>query len=128
MGTASEQIKTVTFNPGTRLFRQGDNLCKAYILQDGKVELSKSIDGHESVVISIVGRGGVVGDAAVVDLQPAAVTARAVTQVTAMVVQRSEFQRLLRSSHPLIRSMLLGMSTNMRDRMDRVVDNARVVY
>lgn len=128
METASDQIKIISFDQGTRIFRQGDDLSKAYILQKGKVELSKNVDGHESVVISVVGRGGVIGDASVVDLQPAAVTARAITPVTAMVVQRSEFQRLLKSSHPLIRNMMLSMSSTMRDHMDRVVDNAKVVY
>ncbi|MGC2854149.1 cyclic nucleotide-binding domain-containing protein [Novispirillum sp. DQ9] len=94
-----------TFQPGERLFREGDPAECAYVIVDGRVEISKAVrdDTH---VLAVVGKGEIVGEMSLIDDQPRSATARAVGSVTCIVVSRAAFQAKLDRMDPVTRRLL----------------------
>jgi CRP/FNR family transcriptional regulator len=79
---------------GTHLFREGETSEAAYVLQEGEVELYRLTAAGRSV-FGRVGAGAVVGDIAMFQEQPYLSSARAVTSVRALKLERDPLVALL---------------------------------
>jgi NADH dehydrogenase len=90
------------FEPRQIIFRQGDRGDRLYIIVDGEVELVKE-DGHHEQVLARVGAGGFFGEMALVNDAPRMATARTVTAVNLLTVDRHAFNALFAYSPPLRR-------------------------
>jgi len=79
---------------GTHLFREGEPSVAAYVIQDGEVELYRMTAAGRSV-FGRVAAGAVVGDIAMFQEQPYLSSARAVTSVRALKLDRDPLVALL---------------------------------
>ena len=85
---------------GTHLFREGETSEAAFVLQEGEVELYRmTVTGRS--VFGRIGAGAVVGDIAMFQEQPYLSSARAVTSVRALKLEREPLVALL-LSRPVI--------------------------
>jgi CRP/FNR family transcriptional regulator, cyclic AMP receptor protein len=77
------------FAAGEVLFSEGDASDRAYLLQSGRVEISKSTGGG-SVRLAVLGAGELVGEMGLLEERPRSATARALEEVTAESIQPEE--------------------------------------
>lgn len=93
--TALSQAGTIIDKyKGTHLFREGEASDAAYVLQEGEVELYRMTSSGRSV-FGRLGSGAVVGDIAMFQEQPYLSSARTVTSVRALKLERDELVSLL---------------------------------
>jgi NADH dehydrogenase len=95
----SASLSREHFEPHQIIFRQGDRGDRLYIVVDGEVEMLK----HEQRLARI-GPGECFGEMALVNESPRMATARTVTKVNLLSLDRATFNALF-ASHPPLRSM-----------------------
>lgn len=106
----SEAGSYVEKYPGTHLFKEGEESSRAYVVQQGDVELYRT----RTTGTRVVGRvrpGAVIGDIAMFQGHPYISSARAITRVRAYRLERAKLLPLL-IEHPVIamRWLVAGLS------------------
>lgn len=124
MATAPNRIvERKVIYPGTYIFREGDVGDRAYIVQEGKVEiLKRRADGSE-VVLGVVGVGGIFGEMALIDNEPRMAGARAVEATTIAIISREQFVQRLQKSDPFLRGLLKVFVRTIRQLTDNKLDS-----
>ncbi len=102
-----------TVETGAAIFEEGSQGDNAFIVQSGKVDIVKTIDGKE-VVLGSVGQGGIFGEMALIDDHPRMATARAAETTTYIIVSRNIFQQKMTKTDPFIRGLLKIFAGNIR--------------
>jgi len=110
---SNQILQRQTFQPGTTIFKEGDEGNLAYVVQSGEVEIVKTIDG-ETKVLGVVGQGGMFGEMALIDSGPRMASARAKTGATIIVVTRNMFEQKLNKADPFIRGLLKILVDHVR--------------
>ncbi len=95
------------------VFREREVGDLAFIVNSGSIEIVKNIDGKE-VVLGNVGKGGMFGEMALIDEKPRMASARAVGQVTVMVISRKMFDKKLSRMDPFARGLINILSDHVR--------------
>ena len=96
------------FASGDYLFREGEPGDEAYLIKSGSVEISRR-QGNRDTPLAKVGRGGIIGEMALIDDQPRMASARALEIVETTVIPKNSFkQRLVRlqSVDPVMKRLL----------------------
>ena len=77
-----DTLKRDTYKPGVDIFKDGDEGCCAYLIEDGKVEVT-SFHNNKPHRIGTLGKGDLFGEMALIDNKPrtATVTTLEVTHV-----------------------------------------------
>ncbi len=99
---------------GEQLFHQGDPGDYAYVIEDGKIEISRFSDGRE-ILLATRGRGEVIGEMALLEQSPRMATARAATPVVALAIGRDQLDDLLGSSPSAARAMVCTSMDRLRE-------------
>lgn len=112
---ADEVLERKTCQAGERIFREGDEGNRAYVVQAGEVEIIKSSGDDEDIVLGTIGKGGIFGEMALIDDKPRMASARAAKGgATVIIVSRMMFQQKMAKTDPLIRGLLNILSDNIR--------------
>ena len=111
---ADHVLERQTYAAGARVFSQGQQGDRAYIVQDGEVEIYRGPEGSETV-LGRLGKGAIFGEMALLDDAPRMASARAVSATTVIIVNRSLFQEKLRKTDPFIRGLLNILAASVRD-------------
>lgn len=80
-----------TFPPGEIIFREGDESEEAFWIVSGKVEISIETPSGPNVLTTL-GSGEIFGEMGMIDDQPRAATARALTTTEVEVINEADFQ------------------------------------
>ena len=102
------------FGPGDQIFKEGDEGRLAYVVEEGEVEVFKTIDDQEQV-LGTVGKDGIFGEMALIDNKPRMAAARASTSCTIICVTRQMFDEKVNQADPFIRGLLKILADNNRD-------------
>lgn len=102
---SSDVLERKIVQAGDRIFKEGDDGHRAYVVQSGEIEIVKETDGKE-VVLGTIGKGGIFGEMALIDHRPRMATARATTGATVVVVSRKMFDQKMANADPFIRGLL----------------------
>ena len=94
-------IRREHFEADEVVFREGDRGDWLYVVLDGEVEISRRVPGGGEALITRLGRGECFGEIALVSDRPRSATARSVTPVNLLAVDRDAFQALFASFPPL---------------------------
>lgn len=89
------QIMPVEFKAGDLLFVENDSSYHFFIIQEGQVEVFKTGAGGEKIPLAVVGDGTSIGELAMIDRMPRSATARALTEVRAVRISETAYERLL---------------------------------
>jgi CRP/FNR family transcriptional regulator, cyclic AMP receptor protein len=103
-------LERKVFYAGAKIFGEGDAGDRAYLIQDGAVEISKN-----GMAIATVGKGELFGEMALVDDQPRMATAKALSDVACVIIGRDTFKEKLAKSDPFIRGLLNIFVRNIRN-------------
>jgi len=96
------------------IFREGKPGNAAYVVQEGKVEVFKTINGDEEVVLGTIEAGGLFGELALVDNKPRMASARATERTVLIAISRQTFEKKMSGSDRFIRAILRILLGNYR--------------
>lgn len=108
-----DALDRAVFYAGDAVFREGEAGGRAYLIERGRVEISKAVDGRREV-LGFIDFGGLFGEMALVDDEPRMATAMAVEDTVCVVISRADFQRRMAGADPLLRGLLRIFVKNIR--------------
>jgi len=103
-----------TYEAGQIIFKQGDVGDGVYVVEEGSVEISATVDEQEDRVLSHLGANTFFGEMAVLDGQPRSATATAKLCTVVSFIPRDEMLRALGHSPELLSSLAREFSLRMR--------------
>jgi len=103
-----------TFEPGQKLFKQGEEGNNAFVLQSGEVDIVLNADSDNEVILATVGPGGIIGEMALMDDNPRGATARARSGGALIIVSRQMFEAKMKKADPFLRGLLNIMVDHVR--------------
>jgi len=124
MGKAHEVLDRRVYAAGEVIFKEGEvgRRC-AYLVQAGKVEISKKAANGDPHVLGYITDGGIFGEMALVDNKPRMAMARAVDSTTVIIVTEATLEEKLRKTDPFIRGLLQIFVRNIRQTTDKLLNN-----
>jgi CRP-like cAMP-binding protein len=106
------------FGVGQEIFRQGHPPRDAYLIERGKVEISRLNNGQK-VVIGHKEVGDIFGEMALIDNAPRMATATAVEPTVCVVITESLFKEHLGKATPMLKKILTTFTSNLRAMSER---------
>jgi CRP-like cAMP-binding protein len=102
----------VAFDPGMRLFRQGDPGDAAYLIISGEAEVSVETPAGP-VVLATPGANEIVGDMAILGNVPRTATVRAKTRLITLRISKEPFMRMVREFPSMAVSMMQELAQRL---------------
>jgi CRP/FNR family cyclic AMP-dependent transcriptional regulator len=114
------------FGPDTLIFGEGEQGDKLYIVVDGQVRISRHMQGMGEEALTILGRGEVFGEMALIDAEPRSADARAHTSgCTVFAVDRHRVEEVLEmdpdAAHQFLSLLCQILCRRIRAMTDRLV-------
>jgi CRP-like cAMP-binding protein len=114
------------FAPNTLIFGEGERGEKLYIVVDGQVRISRHLQGMGEEALTILGRGEVFGEMALIDDDPRSAHARAHTSgCTVFTVDRQRLEEVLEmdpdAAHQFLTLLCQILCRRIRAMNDRLV-------
>lgn len=129
----ADSVEMVTFQKGDVVFAAGDSADAFYLIRDGFVKMSRSLDESESAffdarfdkayskpmregsarsfIMAYLGKGSYFGERALFGRRKRVATAEAVTRVDAVKIKKEGFEDLMRR-HPLVAEKLKEVASS----------------
>ncbi len=86
------------FRPKQTLFTAGDPPERVYLLLKGRVKIYQVAENGKEIILDVVGKGGVVGDMAIVEHDERIACAQAIDETVAVSISWEDFSHLLQQS------------------------------
>jgi len=124
MAGKHEVLDRRVYASGEVIFKEGEvgRRC-AYLLQSGKVEISKVNADGQTKILGYITDGGIFGEMALVDNKPRMAMARAVDSTTVIIVTEAALEDKLRKTDPFIRGLLNIFVRNIRETTDKLINS-----
>ncbi|HIJ61381.1 MAG TPA: cyclic nucleotide-binding domain-containing protein [Rhodospirillaceae bacterium] len=118
-----EVLDRRVYAPGEVIFKEGEmgRRC-AYLVEQGRVEISKKTAEGMDKVLGYIPTGGVFGEMALVDNKPRMAKATAAEPSTLIIVTEAALEMKLRKTDPFIRGLLNIFVRNIRDLTDQIIN------
>lgn len=93
----------------TRLINEGAEAQGLFVVVEGEVEISKTDDAGDTVVLAYLKEGEVFGEIALIEDRPTTATATAATRAVVLFLGKDRFAAFV-DEHPEVQSYLSGLS------------------
>ncbi|MFP4306773.1 MAG: putative bifunctional diguanylate cyclase/phosphodiesterase [Desulfococcaceae bacterium] len=113
------------FRPEEVVFSEGAPGDEFFIVLEGAVDIWKDYDGPERGLLATCGPGESFGELALIDQAPRSATVVARDAVSALVIEREDFHRVVLASGHMALSVMQSLSAMIRARTDRFIHNLR---
>jgi CRP/FNR family transcriptional regulator len=110
------------YRPGQYLTLEGQPAAALFVVCDGRVRLSRSAPDGREQVLAIVGRGEIFNMEPLLDGGPTPATARAMSQVTALLLPERALMPLIREHADLALSLMREMAGQLREQAVLIED------
>ena len=121
--TEQDDLERIKIQAGEAIFDEGDFGDRAYIVEDGTVEISRKVGG-EKMTLGTVEKNGIFGEMALIDESNRIASAVAVIDTVLIPVPKVAIQSILANADPLLRKLVSVLVSNARSLSDHI---ARVV-
>jgi len=101
-----------TFKPGDIIVRENTLGNSAYIIESGKVEVSKNI-GNQRVVFTTLEKGSIFGEMCLVDNSPRSATVTTLEETVVTILSKTNFQQFL-MQNPAAQSIFQVITERLR--------------
>ncbi len=108
-----------TFKEGDIILKKGERGDRAYIIEDGQVEIFYERKDGKLQNISTRGPGAIIGEMAIVDEGPRVATVRALKDCRMLEITRDDFAQRLKTADPVIQMVAQVILTRFRDTLTR---------
>lgn len=100
------------FEPGTVLFREGDEGQEMYVIQKGTVEISRKVGG-ERQVLAILPPGEFFGEMAILNSRPRSATATVIEPARLLVIDGQTFEAMVRGRSEIAVRLIKTMAARL---------------
>jgi len=104
---------------GTVLFQEGDKGEEMFIIQSGKVKISKRIRGVEKTLATL-DKGEFFGEMAILNDKPRSATAETVEDCEMLVIDRKTFDALIRGNVEIAVRFIKRLADRLRETNDQM--------
>jgi signal transduction histidine kinase len=132
-GITPDEIEELIANSQVRSYLPGAILCQEnavedrfYMILEGEAEVTKHINNHESRLLQTLSAGDFFGEMALIHNAPRAATVTAKTELTALELDKSAFDRVIRKSTSIALAMVSEISNRLRQNDQLAVDDIRI--
>jgi CRP-like cAMP-binding protein len=122
MGLIADTMRVVNVVPGAQLLREGEHARSMFVVREGELQILKRGKAGTEYKLATLKTGDVVGEMALIDIQPRSATARAVGQATLYVLDLAEIGKLYTSDVEAYALLVLNISREISRRL-RVADD-----
>ena len=105
--------------PGTMLFHEGDKGEEMFIIQSGKIKISKRIRGVEKTLATLE-KGEFFGEMAILNDKPRSASAETLEDSEMLVIDRKTFDTLLRSNVEIAIRFIKRLADRLRETNDQM--------
>ncbi|HTB21146.1 MAG TPA: Crp/Fnr family transcriptional regulator [bacterium] len=122
-----------TFSAGQRIFSEGEIGAEMFIIQSGKVRISKQSKDVEKTLV-VLEEGDFFGEMAVIDKGPRSANATAEGETRCIVLDEELFEQQMQNNSRIVKKILKNMSTRLRDANNQIENllikdaNSRVAH
>jgi CRP-like cAMP-binding protein len=113
--------KTVSYEAGTVIFKEGSRAESCYVITHGKVQILKKTRNGEKVPLAVVKTGEFLGEMAMLSGDRRSASATALTKVQAIIIEHTQFVALLKKQNPFASHLSLQLSTLLATRCHRLL-------
>src|SRR4030067_412079 len=106
---------------GTVLFREGDIGQEMYIIQSGRVKISKTVRNIEKT-LSVIGKGEFFGEMAILNDKPRSATAEIVDDSEILVSDRNTFETMIKGNTEIALRIIKKLSQRLQE-ADNQIEN-----
>jgi K+-sensing histidine kinase KdpD len=114
-------FKEEHYPEGTVLFEANTSGDKVYIVEKGVIRVSRVTKYGDETTLDILERGEVVGELASLDGRSRSARATCIEDTLLLSLEKSEFERMLLSSHKVAFNLLGELSSRIRKADDNIV-------
>ena len=132
-GIKPSEIEELISNSQVRSYLPGAILChedaveeRFYMILEGDVEVTKSINNSEARLLKTLGPGDFFGEMALIHNAARAATVKAKTALTTLELDKAGFDRVLHSSTSIAMAMVSEISNRLRQNDQMAVDDLRI--
>src|SRR4030095_1539723 len=121
---ANSQVRS--YVPGAVLCRENEIEDRFYMILEGEVEVTKTINNNETRLLKTLSPGDFFGEMALIHNAPRAATVTAKTELTTLELDKSGFDRVLHNSTSIAMAMVSEISNRLRANDQMAVDDLRI--
>lgn len=110
---------TITYQPGERIFSEGEKGAEFYIVQSGRVEIFRTMDGERKPVAQME-KGDFFGELSVLLGTPRADNAEALEKSDLIVINSTLFDQMIRSNIEIAVRILRKLSLRLQETSERL--------
>jgi signal transduction histidine kinase len=132
-GIKPDEIEELIVNSQVRSYLPGAVLCREnevenrfYMILEGDVEVTKSINNSEARLLKTLGPGDFFGEMALIHNAPRAATVKAKTSLTTLELDKADFDRVLHNSSSIAMAMVREISSRLRQNDQMAVEDLRM--
>jgi len=128
-GEVAELIKNSQlkdYPAGTVLCRENEVEDTFYLILEGDVRVSKTINNEEDRLLKTLGAGDFFGEMALIHNAPRAATVVTVTPLIALEIHREAFDRVLKNSSSVSLAMVREISRRLRENDELAIDDLKL--
>ena len=125
LGQICSMVEEVRLPAGEELFSEGSPGDRAYVIQEGQLEVLKISSGRE-VLLSVQGPDSVIGEMALLEKAPRMASVRALTDSVLLAITKEQFDQLLNTSPTAARTMLDTVLARWRNTTARLQQSERM--
>ncbi|TML08964.1 MAG: Crp/Fnr family transcriptional regulator [Actinobacteria bacterium] len=92
------KVDTVSWDPATTVFSEGDTGESCYVINSGFVKLTRRLVDGSPITLAQVGQGGIVGELALFATDRRSATMQAVEPTTAVAISREDLMAILENN------------------------------
>lgn len=123
MSAASPEMERRTFAKGEDVFKEGDAGDAAFMVESGRVEIWREMDGMRTV-LGEVKPGGLFGEMAMINSKPRMASAAAAEDTVCYVIPVSVFNEKLNQADALMKALLLSFMQHVRN-LTKMLEDAK---
>jgi CRP-like cAMP-binding protein len=112
-----------TFQDGDVIFQEGTHGDWIYIIEEGKVEISKKIRGKR-VIVEVLSKGELFGELAFISKMPRTATARAVGETTVGIIDRDYYDREFNKMPADFRQVFSTVAARLKKATEAIIEAA----
>lgn len=102
------------YQPGDVIFREGDVGNEMFIIQAGRVKITKTIKGEETVLVEL-GPGDFFGEMAVIDKDPRSANAVASQPSRLIALDEEVFEMHMQTNPKIVKKILKNLTQRLRN-------------
>jgi CRP-like cAMP-binding protein len=110
------------YNPNDVVFREGDVGAEMYIIQSGKIKITKQMKSGEEKTLAVLGPGDSFGEMAIIDKDVRSANAIAIETSRLIALDEELFEAHIQTNPKIVKKILKILSSRLRDANQQIAD------